>query len=593
MSFLTVNHNTNMMDYIDSKGKVINSVCHRIEVKALIRFIDKPEIETRAVLQVFYPHQTSEFTVVFSKTIKSQESVLEELTRREFFVGYKFANALRDYLIRSAQKAQLNQQYQYYHETLGYYKEDGKKPVFLLGDTILPEGFKSLYNDDNIKFRSGSAHDYDIFMNEHVLPYKNMRFALVLGLTSVIASYLKDFGDAGTILINLSGASSTGKTTSAQFIASLWGQPKVSNLGLVRTFNSTLNALMHSLRGVSGVPVTLDDATTSGFKNRTELIYQLAQSEPKLRMSTNTEYRDSGLNWSGVIFITSETPVISDSESRMGIVSRIIDTDGLIFTESSEHAEIIKRTITNNYGHIGKVYVRGINHKTEEELSALFLTCKEEVISKLVIKDNLTSRIASKLAAIYMTAILTKEILQYQAIDPAEILEYLISKDQSEVEQRHIGEKALEVMKVFITEHHRHFEKLDEHSVLHFPASGTQFGHFRYFSDKVVVTIPTSRVESTLRSNFIYDTRVIYDYWHQHGVIQKQQDRYSISDTRLKVRTIKFNFKPDEEMMIPWLISPLKGSALVKPDEVPVSNIHIEDQDEINAIFAEGEESED
>ena len=60
------------------------------------------------------------------------------------------------------------------------------------------------------------------------------------------------------------------------------GRAQNKQLGLVRTFNSTLNALLHSLRGVSGVPVCLDDATTSGFKNRTELIYQLAQSEPKI-----------------------------------------------------------------------------------------------------------------------------------------------------------------------------------------------------------------------------------------------------------------------------------------------------------------------
>jgi hypothetical protein len=593
MGYLIVNNNTKMMDFIDSKAKVIPSVCYQIEVKSIIKFIDKSDIETRSVFIIYYPHQQVEFIVNLSKTIKSQESILEELTSREFFISYKYANALREYIIHSAQRAQTAMQYQYYHETLGYYKEEGKKPIFLLGDTNLTNGLKSLYNDDNIKFRSGSAHDYDAFMNEHILPFKNMRFALVLGLTSVIASYLKDFADVGTILINLSGASSTGKTTTAQFIASLWGQAKVSNLGLVRTFNSTFNALMHGLRGVSGVPVTLDDATTSGFKNRTELIYQLAQSEPKSRMATNIDYRDSGLRWSGAIFITSETPIMSDSESRMGIVSRILDTDGLVFTESAEHAEAIKRLISNTYGHIGRSYVRGINRKTEEELQELFLKCKDEVLNRLVMKDNLTSRIASKLAVIYMTAILAKDILQYQEINPGEVLDYLITKDQEEVEQRHIGEKALEVMKVFFTEHHRQFEKLDAHSVQHIPASGLLFGHFRYHSEKVVITVPTSRVEHVLKSHFIYDTRVIYDYWYQKGIIQKQQDRYSISDTRLKVRTIKFDFKPDEEMMIPWLISPLKSSVLVKPDEVPVSNIYIEDQDEIDAIFAEREENED
>ena len=87
----------------------------------------------------------------------------------------------------------------------------------------------SLYADRNFKFISGSKEDYDSFLRSHILPYESMRFALVLGLSSIAASYLKDFADVGTILINLSGASSTGKTTTAQFIASLWGEPKISN----------------------------------------------------------------------------------------------------------------------------------------------------------------------------------------------------------------------------------------------------------------------------------------------------------------------------------------------------------------------------
>jgi len=584
------NFSTGMMDYVDSKGNLIPSVCNRIGVKSIIKFIDRPEIDTRVLIEIFQKNQTIEFIVPFASTIKSQESVLEVLSSREFFISHKYTNGLRDYLVQSAQQAQNQGQYQYYHETLGFLKEPGQKPVFLLGDTKLPSGRTSLFNDTNINFRAGSAHDYDTFMDTAILPYQSMRFALVLGLSSVMSSYLKDHADVGTMLINLSGASSTGKTTTAQFIASLWGEPKVSNLGLVRTFNSTLNALMHSLRGVSGVPVTLDDATTSGFKNRTELIYQLAQSEPKLRMASGEELRDQGLNWSGAIFITSETPIITDSESRMGIVSRVIDTDGLVFTQTAEHAEDIKRFIATNYGHIGKSYVRALNHKTEEELQALYDACKVYVLSKLTVKDSLTSRIASKLSIVYMTAKLVKELLQYELLDSEEVLNYMVSKDQAEVQQRHIGEKALEAIKVFITENHRHFEKLDEHSVLHMSASGALYGHFRYLHDKLLVTIPTSRVEDTLRSNYIFDTRVIYAYWHSHNIIQKREDRYSISDTRLKVRTIKFEFSWDDETLIPWYSSPITDEHQ-QPAEPPRFELNYDTN--IDYIFDEDENHED
>jgi hypothetical protein len=585
---MVANYKSMKMDYIDVHGNIIPGVSDLIRVKSIIRFIDQPELSTRVVLEVTSFGVTREFNIDFGSSVKSQETMLEELTKREYFISFKFVNALRDYLINSAQYAQSIQSYQFYHETLGYLKENSQPAKFLLGDTAYMSQV-SLYADRNFKFISGINADYDSFMSTHILPYQNMRFALVLGLCSVAASYLKDYADVGTMLINLSGASSTGKTTTAQFIASLWGEPKISNLGLVRTFNSTLNALLHSLRGVSGVPVCLDDATTSGFKNRTELIYQLAQSEPKLRMTSSIELRDSGLTWSGALFITSETPIIYDSETRMGIVSRVIDTDGLVFTDSAEHAEEIKRFISGNFGHIGRAYAMAFNKMSDTDIKEMYDTSKQEVMSKLLKKDSLTSRIASKIAIVYMTAKLSQNLLGLKDVIPDEILDYLVKKDQLEIDQRHVGEKALEVIKNFLIENHRHFEKLDKHSVLYIPSQGAHIGHVRYLADKIQITIPTAKVEEILRKSFIYDTRVIYTYWHSKGFIHKQNDRYSISDSRLHVRTIKFSFSFDEESLFPIYNLPEKVEKQIEA-QTPVYKDEYEC--DIDQIFTEDSDDE-
>ena len=588
MSYMVANYKSMKMDYIDVHGNIIPGVSDLIRVKSIIRFIDQPELSTRVVLEVTSFGVTREFNIDFGSSVKSQETMLEELTKREYFISFKFVNALRDYLINSAQHAQSVQSYQFYHETLGYLKANGQPVKFLLGDTKYMNQV-SLYADRNFKFISGNKVDYDNFLSLNILPYQSMRFALVLGLTSVAASYLKDYADVGTMLINLSGASSTGKTTCAQFIASLWGEPKISGLGLVRTFNSTLNALLHSLRGVSGIPVCLDDATTSGFKNRTELIYQLAQSEPKLRMTSSIELRDPGLTWSGALFITSETPIIYDSETRMGIVSRVIDTDGLVFTDSAAHAEEIKRFISSNFGHIGRAYAKAFNKMNDSDIKEMYDTSKQEVMSKLLKKDSLTSRIASKIAIVYMTAQLTQNLLGLKDVIPDEILDYLVKKDQLEIDQRHVGEKALEVIKNFLIENHRHFEKLDKHSVLYIPSQGAHIGHVRYLADKIQITIPTAKVEEILRKSFIFDTRVIYTYWHQKGFIHKQDDRYSISDSRLKVRTIKFNFLIDDESLFPIHKLPDK---VEKQIEVETPKYRAEFKDDIDHIFMEDSDDE-
>lgn len=583
MSYMVANYKSMKMDYIDAYGQILPGVSDLIRVKSIIHFIDQPELPSRVVLEVSSMGKLREFMIDFGSSVKSQESMLEELIKREYFISFKYVNALRDYLIQSAQTAQSHASYQYYHETLGYLIENGQPTKFLLGDTAY-QNQVSLYADRNFRFKNGISTDYDAFLKDHILPYESMRFALVLGLCSVSSSYLKNYADVGTMLINLSGASSTGKTTTAQFIASLWGEPKISNLGLVRTFNSTLNALLHTLRGISGVPVCLDDATTSGFKNRTELIYQLAQSEPKLRMSSAVEIRDPGLTWSGAIFITSETPIIQDSETRMGIVSRVIDTDGLVFTQSAAHAETIKRVIASNFGHIGRLYAKKFNQMTDEDIKALYDTSKQEVMDKLIKKDSLTSRIASKIAIVYMTAKLVNSLLQLTDVNPEEVLNYLIDKDQSEVDERHIGEKAFEVIKHFIIENHRHFEKLDEHSIQMIPSQGAHIGHVRYIGERIHITIPTAKVEDILRKAFIYDTRVLYSYWHDKGFIQKQGNRYSISDTRLKVRTIKFIFSIDDESLFPIYTSPIKQE---EESSQPTPVFKDEYTCDIDSIFSE------
>ena len=305
-------------------------------------------------------------------------------------------------------------------------------------------------------------------------------------------------------------------------------------------------------------------------------------------MISGSELQDQGLRWSGAIFITSETPVIHDSETRMGIVSRVIDTDGLVFTQSAEHAEDIKRFISNNYGHIGREYVKVFNKLTEEDIKKLYIMSKDEVLTKLVKKDSLTSRLASKITIVYMTAKLVWSLLGFNEVNPDEVLKYFVDKDQVEIDQRHIGEKAIEVIKNFLVENHRHFDKFDHHSVVMIPSQGAQYGHVRYTSDRIMITIPTAKVEEVLRKSYIYDTRVIYTYWYDRGLIHKQGDRYSISDSRLKVRTIKFIFSFDDESLFPIHASPIE-------DETPtITETPIyQDNYDVNVDFIFTEDIED
>jgi len=571
---LKPNYVTKKMDYIDKDGVITPNVCNLIYVKSIIKMIDSTDVEMQVILETVSNGQTIEMQMDYSSLIQSQESLLKELSKQGYLLNYKFANPIREWLYMSAQSAQNQNMYTQYHSTLGFLDCSPNPPAFLLGNTVF-NGIRSTYLDEKMKFIIGQSTAYQKFLEEHILPYDTMRYALILGLSSVAASYLKDYAAVGTMLLNLSGPSSTGKTTTAQFIASLWGQPQISNLGLVRTFNATQNALIHSLRGISGVPVCLDDATTGGFRNRTELIYQLAQSEPKLRLTSKIQFRDPGKTWSGMIVITSEQPIVDDAETRLGILARVLDTDGLVFTQSAEHAEAITRFISSNYGHIGRKYAREFLTKTEEEIKSMFDECKVEVLEKLITRDGLSSRIANKIAIIRMTAKLVKEFFDYSSIDVEEITEFMVKVDQDNVEERHVGEKALEVMKNYIQMYHSHFKKMDMNLNELIPEKGALFGYIRYFKTKdkdddkdkkkkakmpkehfkVDIVMPIELVDKVLKSHRIYDKNVVLKYWGEAGIIHQQSGRNTIKDSRFKTRVVRFEFEKDKDTMIPWYAS--------------------------------------
>ena len=57
-----------------------------------------------------------------------------------------------------------------------------------------------------------------------------------------------------------------------------------------------------------------------------------------------------------------------------------------------------------------------------------------------------------------MTTKLIKELLGFE-VDEQETMKILVDKDQQEVEEKHVGEKALEIIKHFIITNHYQFEK--------------------------------------------------------------------------------------------------------------------------------------
>lgn len=578
---LVANTATKKFDLLDNvSGETISSIANLLEPVEIQQTIDAPG-ETNLKFKTYENDRVRSFEVDIA-VLAAPHNLNEALLVNQYFISYNLLRHLLYYVNDKLQLLQASSVPKFSHKSLGFYEESNGKSVFLFDKTPIIRG-TSHYYDKRFKFKSGTPSDYDKFLKDEILPFKEMQLALVLGLSSVTASFLKDYADIQTIVLNMCGASSTGKSTSAQFIASLWASPRISNNGLVKTFNSTDIARLAKIEGINGVPIILDDATTAPGVNRTSLVYQLSQGEPRGRMTNYGKEVKQGNTWSGLCLITSETPLLSEAETRQGLIARVIDTNDITWTQDGPHAVRIKKTIMNCFGHIGPKYVSKFTALNPIDIYNQFDIALDEVTNSIEKVDNLTNRIANKLAVIHLTSKFVVNLLGYK-LDTNAILDLLISFDQVDVEERHIAIRAYEVIKDYIQKNSYKFRQTAQGSPI-VPHHGELFGVIEYFKDSLIANIPTQRVKDILRNARIYEYKTILKYWGDNDMIIKQSNRHSRNISALDSRVISFTFDNTGESILNWPVTHVNLPKLSSKSEMKVANIELDDQEDIDAIF--------
>jgi hypothetical protein len=199
----------------------------------------------------------------------------------------------------------------------------------------------------------------------------------VLGIAAGFVGPLVSLTGLDTCGVNLSGLSSSGKSTSQRLAASAWSTPDLRRPGLSQSARATDNAVEALAHRATGTVLSLDELAHVSGKAAAQFIYTIAGGVGKRRMTPDALLRDS-YSWSTFAILSAECSLeekirADGGEWRAGMAVRIvdIDVDGVDRNVGSDTFLQINQ-IEHHYGHAGPAFVHAmISHGLHQQAVAL------------------------------------------------------------------------------------------------------------------------------------------------------------------------------------------------------------------------------
>lgn len=587
--YLKINSKGACMDLVTSR-KVHPDVAPAFRVQKLIRNLENEFSEEIMQIAVNNRNRAKWDFNISTLAMYDSQPLLAEFCKHRLMIKRDLEPLVIDHLFDEYERCDQNGLVSYHHHSLGWTEIQGKE-VFLYDNNVI-NGITSQSDRSKFRFRSGSEQVYKDFLKNTVYPVPTLSLAMAIGYSAVVISRLKNHVDLGTVIVNLCGASSTGKTTVEELLVSAFACPKESNGdGLIRTFHATQNATFAALEGIHGLPIALDDTTSNSSLNLANLVYTLATGEEKARCQQGGGLQDSKGGWSGLIVVSSETPIHEEECENQGLKARVLQTQGITWTPDAATAELIKRTVRANYGFTGFEFAQFIEGIDVNDLYERYKLSRECVNALMPIRDNLSDRLEEKYAAIHLTVELMNECFALK-LDADQLLALMLQPEQANVMERDIALKGELAIRDYLVSHFQHFDRYGKN--LHnewmqtVPASGTRFGFVyddrenQYFEANIL----NSKVNEILKDANIFETSTVKARWEASKLIVTDKDNYA--PKKNGVRCIRFIFR--DGFTCGPTFAP--GQAPLPPtvEPVPIGDQCYDDEEAINEIFGGDDE---
>lgn len=447
MALIAAKNNT-CFDYSTDRFHISDD-CPYFELTGFLRNVNANNGEMPKLKINYNDHNKTGIVYLEGQFLANPSGLPQELCRQGLYIKHYHGHDATLLLTEQARKLSRNPlNTELHHTKLGWHIIDGEE--CFLYDNSTKIGQQTSICDRDFSFQAGCSTKYDEMLKEFVYPSKELTLAYVLGFSAVVISRLNKnrIADLGTIVINVNGKSSIGKSTMEQLLISPFGNPVFSKHSLGITHAGTLNGILDALEGIHGLPRVIDDLQQNSSINFTELLYTISQEETKMRCGEKWNQNTDG--WSGLVVVSSEAPIMGLMKVQQGTYPRLLNITNLQWTNSSEEAEKIKTIALQNYGFTGKTFIEYIKNMPIKQLGDKYFECLQRVKPMMVEKDGLSDRIASRIATIGLTCELVKECFQSPfAWEMEELIKPLIDSEQETVQERNPAEKLLEIVTTY------------------------------------------------------------------------------------------------------------------------------------------------
>ncbi|MCM3125835.1 MULTISPECIES: DUF927 domain-containing protein [unclassified Mesobacillus] len=386
---------------------IVNGSLYKREIKReeTLKMISRkvPTI-TKEFLNIEKPHVMYEIEwnernkkvkeIVPASTIAIKKELLE-LSLKGFSVNENNAKPLIEYLDLFL-NCNVIEQYAAV-ERLGLIKNHFVHPL-LRNDIEVVAGDEGDYQlKDGFEIK-GTSNSWKLEVFERIKNYPKAVFFVLASFASVI---IKDLG-IQPFIVDLSGATSQGKTTTLKVAASVWG-----NDGLINEWNATKVSIERKAAYLNSFPLLMDDTRKADDKVLNIIIYQFSGGKSKGRGSLNGNQKE--YTWNNILLSTGEVSLNEYAKNQGGVAARVIPLVDQPL--KSNHADIMQLVegVRNNYGAIGIDFLI-LWLKEKKELIPEYHKVRMHFINRAK-RNEVLNRLAGYYAAVYFTGSILKKYL--------------------------------------------------------------------------------------------------------------------------------------------------------------------------------------